>query len=50
MEWGLHLDNGDYFSISLNHSVILKVEALCFSGTPEEPFINCVPRPHYRTS
>jgi hypothetical protein len=30
-------DDGDYFSINLNHSVTLKVEALCFSGTPNEP-------------
>lgn len=37
-EWRLHRDNGDYFSIILNHSVTPKVEALCLSETPEEPF------------
>jgi hypothetical protein len=36
--------NGDYFSISLNHSVILRVET-CFSRTPEEPITDGVPLP-----
>jgi hypothetical protein len=30
MEWGLQRDNAGYFSISLSHSVTLKVKALCF--------------------
>jgi len=38
--------NGDYFSINLNHSVTLKVEALCFSGTREEPFTDGVDLPY----